>query len=131
MRQFFMENPGFLLYKISVKSIIESLPKSITPLDFKYFMRCSLHGLLSPDGVFFRPSHTWQQKWSLTRSRAKLVRSHQVDGESWQRLITMNNGWLTGSLYKELFRLRHTLNIFSLSERELQSRPGRLTQTDA
>lgn len=50
-----------------------------------------------------------------SRSRAKLVRSSQVDRESWQRLITMNNEWLLGSLYKELFRFRHTLTIFSLS----------------
>lgn len=63
-----------------------------------------------------------------SRSRAKLVRSFQVDRESWQRLITMNNEWLTGSLYKELFRFRHTLTIFSLSECELQSRQSDLYQ---
>lgn len=55
-----------------------------------------------------------------SRSRAKPVRSSQVDRESWQRLITMNNEWLTGSLYKELFRFRHTLTIFSLPKCELQ-----------
>lgn len=66
-------------------------------------------------GLFFSGHHTntWQQKQTLTRSRAKLVRSSQVDRESWQRLITMNNEWLTGSLYKELFRFRHTLTIYS------------------
>lgn len=85
----------------------------------------------SQSGLF---SHTVRKtlgrRSRLRSSRAKLLRSSQVDRESWQRLITMNNKWLTGSLYKELLRSRRTLAVFSLSVWSAV-RTGWLTPTDS
>lgn len=100
----------------TVSKVLQMLTPWKSVSHFFYFLiMCvltnTMHLWVRP--LFFRPSD--KQLAAETDTHKELcqsLRSSQVDRESWQRLITMNNEWLTGSLYKELFRFGQTLTHY-------------------